>query len=79
MSGKSLEYGSTQTGPDKSFGDVFVASIEAVQIGLGLPLFEAQLDLPAKAIQFLNEVERIATSRQVGRHDDRLFLAGYHD
>src|SRR5262249_25525160 len=54
--------------------------VELVQVRVGLPFLEQQLDLPAEAIQFCNDIDRKRRARQVRaqpRH--RLFLAGKDD
>ena len=67
MSAVTLQDRGTQRCPDETFGDVRIAGIEGVQVGVGLPLFEQQFYLPPQAIAFDDVAYREFSAAQVGQ------------
>ena len=63
----TLDGGGAQGGPDEAFGDVRIGGIESAQIGVRLPLFEEQLDLPAQPIAITDMFSAERIGREVGR------------
>jgi hypothetical protein len=66
--------------PDAALGKVLVLGVELVQVRVGLPFLEQQLDLPPETVEPRDEVEGERRTRQLGtqtRH--RLLVAGQHD
>src|SRR5277367_4280960 len=54
---ETLEHRRADTCPNQTRRDVLVAGIECMQVGVGLPFFETELDLPAKAIQLADHLK----------------------
>ena len=40
----------TQRSPDQAFGKIRITGVEAMQIGIGFPVFEQQLYLPSQPV-----------------------------
>ena len=66
MRQEALEDRRAETRPNQSFGDVWIRGIELVEVRVGFPLLEAQLDLPAKAIESRHQGRGERRARQIG-------------
>ena len=77
---ESFKDGSAEAGPDEASGDVFVRRVELVEVGVGLPLLEEQLDLPSKPVKPRNETDGERRARQVRAEPSHGgFVAGQDD
>src|SRR2546428_9550427 len=58
MGQEALEHRGTQAGPDQSLRDMRVRGVELVEVGVRLPLFETEFNLPSKPIEPGDQVQR---------------------
>ncbi len=67
MGAVARQDGGTQRRPDQTFGDLRIAGVEGVQVGVGFPLFEHQLNLPPQAITIDDVIYREFSATQIGQ------------